>query len=145
MTPSTDNPLSIVKRGYELFGKGDIDTLVSELFAPSLVWVQPEAPGLPGAGTNKGPEKIRKNVFDRMSQTYGKSMKMTYDQWLVSGNTIIVTGTFAATVQATGRSFKSHFAHVNAIENGRLVHFQSYFDTAPVRAALGQDISVAHA
>ncbi len=30
--------LSLAKRGYELFAKGDFDTIRGELFAPDIVW-----------------------------------------------------------------------------------------------------------
>ncbi len=49
-------PVTLVQRMYECFGKGDMETIRNEIFAPDLVW---HLPGRhPLSGTKNGVEEV---------------------------------------------------------------------------------------
>ena len=53
------------------------------------------------------------------------------------GDLIVVMGRLRGRARATGKEFEEHFAHVWTITEGMPSRCRSYFDTAPIMAALG--------
>ena len=52
------------------------------------------------------------------------------DRFVRDGDTVVTTGTYSGTYREMGKSFKSPFAHVWELEDGDIVRFEQYVDTA---------------
>lgn len=56
-------------------------------------------------------------------------------EFVAQGNTVVSLGRYEWRVKSTGREFISDWAHVFTVENGRVVRFREYFDSAAAEAA----------
>lgn len=122
---STEN-LETVEGTYESFAAGDVEAVL-ETFAPDITWV--EAEGGPYGGTYEGPEAIVEHVFGPLG-TEWDPFRVEPDRFVHDGSTVVSTGTYSGTHGETGESFEAPFAHVWDLEDGRIVRFQQYVDTA---------------
>ena len=55
------DPKELVKRGYELFGKGDMQTFFTEVVHDDITWIFP-GDKHPMSGTHKGKEAMMKTM-----------------------------------------------------------------------------------
>jgi len=122
----TGENIDIVKGTYESFAEGDIEAVMAS-FASDITWV--EAEGGPYGGTYKGSEEVAKNVLVPLGREW-EDFRVVPDQFVRDGNTVVTTGTYSGTYRETGKSFESPFAHVWEIEDGDIVQFEQYVDTA---------------
>ena len=65
---SNQDNLAIVRRGYEAFGRGDIEGLVS-LMDNDIEWVSPGRSDLPTAGRRQGHQQVRE-FFASVNELY---------------------------------------------------------------------------
>ncbi len=124
------------KKGYELFGRGEIDTFINELIDEDCRWLIPGPEGkLPWAGTYKGKKGVAE-FFTTLAQTVEFTDFVPHDM-IEKGNTVITLGTFAGHIRATGKRVDSDWVHVAKYSDaGKLVFFQDYVDTAKVLLAM---------
>lgn len=118
--------LETVRKTYDAFAEGDIDAVLAT-FADDITWV--EAEGGPYGGTYHGPNEIVENVFARLGAEWDPFL-VDPDRFIDAGDTIVTTGTYNGTYAATGESFEAEFAHVWDLEDGHVVRFHQYVDTA---------------
>ncbi|MFF1571933.1 nuclear transport factor 2 family protein [Leifsonia sp. NPDC058292] len=122
----------IIRAHYDASDRGDLDGMLVPL-APDVRWT--EMAGFPYAGTYIGPDEVRANVFERIGAEWnGYTAAIT--ELIDGGDTIVGLGTYSGTFKATGRSFEARVAHVWRLENGRVVRFEQFTDTALVRDAV---------
>jgi uncharacterized protein len=69
-------------RGYEAFGKGDMETLRSELFRPDIAWHQ--GGNNPTAGDYRGSNKKMADALRISPKTVGRHIENIYGQTGVS-------------------------------------------------------------
>jgi ketosteroid isomerase-like protein len=119
--------VEIVKRAYEAFGKGDLETLVS-LLDDGIEWQTPGPASLPTAGRRRGTEQVRE-FFRAINETY-EIQRFEPRTFLTQGNLVVVLGEDTARIKATDKVVVEPWVHVFAFENGRVVRFQEYLDTA---------------
>lgn len=58
------------------------------------------------------------------------------DEFVADGDKVVSLGNYSGKYKATGKSVRTHFAHVWTLRNGKAVKFQQYTDTAKVQEAL---------
>ena len=126
------DPKEIVQSLYAAFAQGDVPTVMG-MMAPDMSWT--EAEGFPYAGTYVGPNEILAGVFMRLA-TEWEGFAAVPAEFLADGNKVVVLGEYSGKYLATGKSFKSPFAHVYTLEDGKLVQYSQYCDTVLVQKAL---------
>ena len=127
--------VNIVRRLYEAFAAGDVDTVLT-LLSPDIVWT--EAENFPYADNNpyRGPEAVLTGVFGRLG-TEWQSFGAHPEEFLDAGDTVVVLGRYSGTCVATGNSMSPEMAHVIRVSDGLITSFRQYVDTLAVARATG--------
>ena len=134
---SEDN-LDVVRRGYEAFGRGDINALL-ESFDEQVQWVTPGPAELATSGRRTGRQEVGQ-FFASVNELFDVQ-RFEPREYIAQGDRIVVLGEETARVRATGKTLDLDWVHVFTLRNGKVVAFQEFFDTAAVVAAM----SAAHA
>jgi len=123
-----------LKQGYEAFGRGDLDA-ATENFSDDVRWENPEAPQLPNNGATEGREAV-KGLFAQLGE-YWESFEITPDEFLESGDTVVVLSHSSSTGKETGKEVKLPWVHVWRFRDGKVSEVQALTDTALAADALG--------
>jgi hypothetical protein len=118
--------LDSVRSVYEAFAVGDIPSVFA-VFAPDIEWI--EAEGGPYGGVFVGPDAILANVFMKLGGEWDNFAAIP-SEFIVDGSTVVALGEYSGTYKSTGKSFNAPFAHIWKFENGAVIFFQQYTDTA---------------
>jgi len=124
---SEQQNLEIIRRGYDAFGHGDIDTLLS-LFDEQIEWITPGPADLPTAGRRTGRQQVGQ-FFQTLADVL-EIQRFEPSNFVAQGDQVIVTGTDTARVKTTGKMLEGTWAHVFTLKNGKVARFQEYTDTA---------------
>ena len=124
-----------LKQGYEAFGRGDLDGATAN-FADDVRWENPEAPQIPNSGTTQGKDAV-KQLFMELPN-YWDSFAITPDEFIESGDTVVVLSHSEATGKDTGKSVKLPWVHVWRFTDGEVTEVQALTDTALAADALGK-------
>src|SRR3954452_22698413 len=122
----------ILQSMYDAFARGDVP-FVLERFDPEVEWIEPD--GSPYGGTYRGPEEVLNGVFMKLG-TEWDGFQVTPDELVGDGGSIVALGHLSGTYKATGKRFRTPFAHAWKFRDGRVVRFIEYTDTLPVQQAL---------
>ncbi|MGY6553605.1 MAG: nuclear transport factor 2 family protein [Wenzhouxiangella sp.] len=127
--------VALVKSGYAAAAVGDMATIRS-LLAPELVWH--EAQTLPYGGAHHGPEAVMQQIFGAIGRDWSEYAAEP-TRFVDGGDHVVVLGEYRGVHQRSGGRLQAPFAHVWRIENGRLVEFFQFTDTALwLRAIAGE-------
>jgi uncharacterized protein len=129
---SEQENLEVVRKGYEAFRRGDVDSLLG-LLAEDVEWIMPEVPERSFTGTCRGRSQVRE--FFAALEASEETLEFTLDEFIVTGHRVAVTGRYGARVRATGRTFATPFAHLFTVADGQVRSFQEYYDTLTVADA----------
>ena len=123
--------LETTKKGYELFKQGDISTLVKDIVDDTCKWISPGPQDkLPWAGNFKGKQEIA-DFFARVAQNLDFT-EFVPREMIEQGDTVVVIGTSSVRAKRTGKTIKEDWVHIFKYNQGRMVFFQEYTDTAAV-------------
>ncbi|WP_110588432.1 nuclear transport factor 2 family protein [Microbacterium suaedae] len=122
----------VIRAHYAASDAGDIDGMVAPL-SPQVTWT--EAAGFPYAGTYSGPDEVVRNVFARLAEDWD-GYRLTVDEVIDGGDTVVGIGTYSGTYRLTGRFFEARVAHVWRLKDGVVTAFEQFTDTAMVQKAL---------
>lgn len=100
---------------------------------PDIELVEPE--GVPIGGTYHGIDAVVNELFPAVAERFPER-SVVPDRYFGDGNTVLALGTMTGTAAGTGASLESSFAHVFDLEDGTIVRWTSFFDTALFNAAL---------
>src|SRR6185312_13771060 len=92
---------------------------------------------IPFAGRRRGPQEVAE-FFNMLAQTQTPEL-FEPREFIASHDKVIVLGNQRWRVKSTGRVYGDDWAHVFTIENGAIVKFQEYHDTAAEAAAHAGD------
>ncbi len=121
--------LETAKRAYELFQQGDVATLIKDLVDNNCIWNIPGPKDkIPYAGNFKGKQEIG-NFFARLAEIWDFT-EFAPREWIEQGDTVVVLGTSVGRSRKTDKTVKNQWAHVAKYNQGKLVFFQAYEDTA---------------
>jgi ketosteroid isomerase-like protein len=124
--------VSVLKELYAAFGRGDV-AAIGRLMSESVEWVHPGPKTIPFAGTFKGMEGVQ-----RFFQIAGESIEVKDQKllgFLEKGDQVAVLGFEHMKVKATGREYQSNWVHLYTLQDGRVVRFEEFIDTAALEAA----------
>ncbi len=134
---SVNNPdrsnVNLVKGGYDAFAVGDMDG-VHGLLAPDLVWY--EAESLPYGGVYHGPESVMENIFAAIGQDWSDYAAEPL-RYIDGGDHVVVLGEYRGIHNESGGRLKVPFVHIWRMQDGQLVEFHQFTDTAAWISAAG--------
>jgi ketosteroid isomerase-like protein len=124
--------VSIIEEHYAASARGDLDGMVAA-FAPDIEWT--EMAGFPYAGTYRGVDAVRQQVFERLGEEW-TNYQAVPEEIVSSGDQVIAFGAYAGTFTATGKSMRARFVHHWTVHNGLIARFEQFTDTHLVRQAM---------
>jgi uncharacterized protein len=125
MSDQTERNIEVIKKGYEAFSTGDIDTLMS-LFHDDIEWAQPGASAISGTYRGKG------ELGDLIGRLAEKSATVKLNRLLGVGD-VVVGLTDVTAGDETGQD-----ADVFTLRDGKIVRAQVYADTAMMERVFGR-------
>lgn len=128
---SEQQNVEVVKRGYEAFGRDDIQTLLG-LFDENIEWTSPGPPDLKLAGTRRGRQQV--GEFFKAVDDMLDIQRFEPKTFVAQGDLVVVLGEDSARVKATGGMVDGAWAHVFTVRSGKIVRFQEYIDTSELVA-----------
>jgi uncharacterized protein len=120
---TADENVAIMRRGYEAFNKGDLDT-VSELFDESAVWHLPGRSSL--ANDYQGREAILA-YFGRLGQLTGGTFQAALQQLLADDDDRVV-GIQHSTADRDGKHLDVRDSIVFQLRDGRIIDGREHFE-----------------
>ncbi|MGX9792385.1 nuclear transport factor 2 family protein [Mycobacterium sp. MMS18-G62] len=115
----------VIKRGYEAFSSGDLDTVMG-LFDDDIEWVQPGNSAI--SGTFHGKTEVMEH-FGRMAE---KGLTVKLNQLIAEGDTVVAI----TEVSAGGESGED--ADVFTLRDGKTVSVRIHGDTALTERVFGK-------
>jgi ketosteroid isomerase-like protein len=128
----TMDNVSIIRSGYEAFGRGDIEAVLA-LFDPEIEWNVPDTLGLETPA--RGVQAVGA-FFRELSQLWQELHVEPKEIVAIDGDRVLALGTHRGRV-ADGEAVEIPFAHVWTLRDGRPVRFFEYADAALVLRAQG--------
>lgn len=123
-----------LRSGYEAFSRGDMNA-VMEVWTDDIQWEGPNAEQLPGSGTHRGKEAVA-SMLGEIPQSWDV-FQATPDEFVESGDTVVVLGHTEAKAKGSGEEIKVPFVHVWRMSGGKGQRVQALTDTQVVAEALG--------
>ena len=123
-----------LKEGYEAFGRGDLEGATAT-FSDNIRWENPEAPQMPNNGVTEGKDAV-KQLFAELGN-YWESFNITPDEFIESGDTVVVLSHSTSKGKDTGKEVKLPWVHVWRYSDGKVTEVQALTDTALAADALG--------
>lgn len=125
-----------VRRMYEAFGKGDIQTVIAAL-DPQVEWWEAENFIYADRNPYVGPQAVLEGVFARIAAEW-EGFVVSPKEILDAGGTVIGHGYYSGTYKKNGERVRAQFAHFFTFRDGRVVKFQQYTDTAQFLQAVSK-------
>jgi uncharacterized protein len=124
----TSTSRDLVQSLYDAFAKGDAATVLGALH-PEAQWI--EAENSPYADHNPyiGPASVGKDIFARIMSDF-HDFTVSPEQFAGDGDMVVAMGRYRGTCSRTGKRLDAQFAHAWSLQNGRVMRFQQYTDTA---------------
>jgi ketosteroid isomerase-like protein len=124
--------IALVKKVYDAFGRGDVQTILDSL-TPDVEW-QFDAPAvIPYSGSRRGPAEVA-GFFAALAATEENQLLET-SEFMASGDEVITLGTYSGKVKASGKGFSVRLVHVFTIRDGKIARFLDFLDTAAMADA----------
>jgi ketosteroid isomerase-like protein len=121
----SEQNVELIKRGYDAFAAGDVDTVMS-LFDDNIEWVEPGESAISGTYRGKG------EVGQLMAKMGEKGLTATPQRFLSDGDDVVALGEVSAGGD-TGND-----ADIFTVRGGKVVHVQIYTDTAMMERVFGK-------
>jgi ketosteroid isomerase-like protein len=128
--PITEELVGQAREGYRMFR--DNDPAFLDTMDPDIEWHVPDT--LPGGGDLHGQLEVLA-FLDGMSQLWSEADPEP-EEFLPSGDKLVVLGTWRAWARSTGTRVEVPFAHVSQYRDGKLVYFRNYIDAAKALQSL---------
>ena len=117
--------IELVKKGYEAFSAGDVDTVMS-LFDDNIEWVQPGDSAISGTYHGKA------ELGEHLSRLAEKSVTVKLNRLLADGDTVV------ALTEVTVGDERGADADVFTLRDGKTVRVQVHTDTAIMERVYGR-------
>jgi uncharacterized protein len=121
-----------LKRGYDAFNKGDIDTVMA-LFADDIRWEGPNTEGVPMAGVHEGKDAM-KQAIGQIGESF-EEFRAIPDEMVEEGDTIVVLSHVEGKTKS-GNDVKVPGVEIWRMRSGTAKRVQSLTETAEVKEAL---------
>jgi uncharacterized protein len=127
-----EHEIQALRRIYDALLRWDVEEFARdvthdfELILPGTV---------PWGGTRHGRDGVE--AYATIFRDHVEGQWADPDDFLEAGELIVVLGRLRGRARATGEEYEVAFAHVWTLSDGVPSRCHSYFDTAPIMAALG--------
>ena len=128
----TPNPIDVTRELFTRFGAGNVPGIV-ELLDENICIQFYGPPVIPYAGEYHG-RKEASSFFETVLASV-EIHQFEPEQFFADGERVAVTGQLHLTARPTGRDFRSDFAHIITVSNGKWLRFRDFMDTACAAAA----------
>ena len=125
MSDQEQKNIELVKKGYEAFSAGDVDTVMS-LFDDNIEWVQPGDSAI--SGTYRGKAELGEYLI-RLAE---KSVTVKLNRLLADGDTVV------ALTEVMAGDERGQDADVFPLRDGKTVRVQVHTDTAVMERVYGR-------
>jgi uncharacterized protein len=125
MSDQEQKNIELVKRGYEAFAAGDVETVMS-LFDDNIEWVQPGDSAISGTYHGKA------ELGEHLSRLAEKSLRVKLNRLLADGDTVV------ALTEVTVGDETGQDADVFTLRDGKTVRVQVHTDTAIMERVYGR-------
>lgn len=118
-----DDPTTTVQRMFAAFGAGDLDALV-ETVHPESRWTYIGANPRLARAEFSGHAKVRKffgGILTRLEMA-----EFNMDEFVAQGDTVVVFGSEAGTVRATGQPFRNEWTQKYVVQDGQITRMVEY-------------------
>jgi ketosteroid isomerase-like protein len=115
----------LIKRGYEAFSSGDLDTVMNQ-FDDDIEWVQPGQSAVSGTFHGKA------ELMEHLGRLAEKSLTVKLIRLVAEGDTVVAI----TEVSAGGETGED--ADVFTLRDGKTVHAQIHGDTALMERVYGK-------
>jgi ketosteroid isomerase-like protein len=130
---SEQDNVDVVRKGYEAFGRGDINGLLAQL-DPDVEWRTPGPADLPTAGERRGHAAVQ-DFFQNLFAIV-EIQRFEPRQFIAQGDMVMVIGDDTSRIKATGTIAEIRFVHAFTVRNGTVVAFEEFADVSPMVTAL---------
>lgn len=120
---SAETPTAVVRRMFAAFGAGDLDALL-ETVHPESRWSYYGANPRLSAVTFAGHAAVRRfftRILERLEMT-----EFNTDEFVAEGDTVVIFGSEAGTVRATGQAFRNVWTQKYVVRDGLIVEMAEY-------------------
>ena len=125
-----DDALATVQRMFAAFTAGNLDALLATVHETSRWTYYGANPGL-SAAELEGHAAVRK-FFERILERLEMS-EFNTDEFVVQGDTVVIFGSEAGTVRATGKRFRNVWTQKYVVRDGVIVRMVEYnIQTEPI-------------
>ena len=121
---------------YESLGKGDVPGVLGSM-DESIKWREAESnPYRPTGEPWVGPDAIVDNLFVKLAEEWdGFTVHpLSYHD---AGDVVVVEARYTGTYKDTGKPLDAQVCHVWTVNDGKVVKFQQYVDTAKMKDVMG--------
>jgi ketosteroid isomerase-like protein len=125
MSDQTERNIELVKKGYQAFSTGDVETVMS-LYDDNIEWVQPGESTISGTYHGKG------ELADLLGRLGEKTAEVKALRFFADGDTVVVLS------EATVGGETSQDVEVFTLRDGKVVRAQTYGDTALMERVYGR-------
>lgn len=127
-----NDAVGVVQEFYEALGAGDVSRAMS-LLSDNLEWTEAERFPYYG-GVWRRPQEVLEKLFIPLSRDW-ETFAVTPREFIADGRQVVSLGFYEGTYRSTKRSMSAPFAHRWIVQQGRIVRFDQYTDTAKVLEA----------
>ncbi len=122
---SEQDNIEVIKRGYEAFSAGDLETVMS-LFDDDVEWVQPGESAVSGTFHGKA------EMMEHLGRLAEKSVTVKLNRLIADGDTVV------ALTEVTAGGETGQDADVFTLRDGKTVHVQIHGDTSLLERVYGK-------
>ena len=126
--------VQLVQNTYAAFGRGDLPAILQGM-AAKIEWYSRYSAGVALDGLWQGHDGVT-----RLMTAIGTSIDVLAfqpDEFIASGDKVVVLGHEEVQVKATGRRYHNEWVHVFTVREGQIQSLKTYNDSAAVAAAFG--------
>jgi len=124
MSEQTERNIDVVKKGYEAYGRGDLDAVL-RLYDDDIEWTQPGRSAISGTYHGKG------EIGELLRRLGGKTTMVKPHRFLADGDTVVVLS------EATIDGETSQDVEVFTMRDGKALTARTYGDTALMERVFG--------
>lgn len=124
----------LIEDVYAAFGRGDIPFVLGA-FHPEIEWWEAENFIYSDKNPYRGPQSVLGGVFMRLGMEW-EGFAVAPEEVLDAGDTVVGRGYYLGKYRKTGREVRAQFAHIFKFQDGKVVLFQQYTDTAQFQQAV---------
>lgn len=125
--------LEVVRGIYEAYVEGDVEGFLDAL-AEDVTWTEPA--GSHFGGVYNSPQEVLEGVIQPAVEEWDPEFVVEPERFIDAGETIVALVTERGTYAATSRSFECRAAHLYDLEDGQVVRFENFEDTALLQRAV---------